>query len=359
MNKTKINFFKTPTFNMIVSGILMFFGAVLSMPYAGFLRTLPFMAVFGVLCEASKCSRKFTCAFAFAFAFVLYSVYGTGVLVSLLYGVISACLAILSMWAFKSWKTLVTKNYGKKKKSYYVLDAVGETLLFLLVFVLAFGNVFSFAKHDKVNTEYISKHYKDVVEKQFTYYDALDFKYKTNISFSDNEEKFGDENDCYISVKKGVLTDGFRDYCEDKMLKKTTLRLKQLLSMATPNPLDFEISNSYVEFENDEVLKLDSDGDDYLDRTVFVVSFYSVIENKADFYKLIEDYTNILKHDKSFTFKEILFCGGNASEILYTAVVNPETKEKDLTGLIHEFDEKEVLEYDITEKTYLDYWQNR
>lgn len=350
--------FKNSYTKIVLSGVLMYFAAVFAMPYLGVLRTIPFVAVLGVLCGVLNCSKKITCAFCAAFTFALYAVYGESIAVSLMFAAINSFLVVLSMWGFNSFKTLVTKQYGSRKLK-YIVDAVGETLLFVLIFVFAFGNAFTFAKKDDFATKYIDEHYEDNVEKKFTYYDAPSFCYKTTISFNDDEGKFGDENNYYISEKNGVLTDGFRDYCEDKMLVKTNLRLKQLLSMTTPNPLDFEISNSFVDFEKDEVLKLDADGNDYLDRTVFVVSFYSVVQNKGDFYKLVEDYTRILGHDESFTFKEIMFLGGNASDILYTAVVTPETKPKDFISLIHEFDEKEALSYGITEKTYLDYWQNK
>ncbi len=348
----------SPVLKFVLSGLLIFSGVLLVLPEAGALRTLPFLPMLAIAANFFYDDVKINCGFAVLFSFVMYCVQGVAIWKCAVIALLCALICLVSVYGAK----LVILAVKMKKSKYSIKRQLVKLVLCAAVCcvlsVLCFGNAYGYFSHDKQNKAYVNNHYSEQADVKFTYFDAFDFEYKTVVSFEDESVKYGDDNDFCISRKNGKITDNVRDYCEEKMLEKSVKKLKASLNRATPNPASYEVSNCFVKFEKNEVLAFDADGDNYLDRTVFVVSFYDFVNNKSDFDKLCTGYMEKLSENEDFTFNEILFLGGNAESLLYTAVVSPKTNINNIAAEIKDFDKDFVKGYGITEKTYLDYWQN-
>jgi len=164
----------------------------------------------------------------------------------------------------------------------------------------------------------------------------------------------GESDECYISKNKDMR----RDYLEGLLLDDAKKQLKVRLSNAVDM---FEITSAFIGFEQNEILDENAVYTEYLDRTSYVVSLYHIVSDRESFAKLCADCCRVLAKDEEFDFGEIVICGGNANEVLYTftvdkdSVQNVEIEE----SMIKDFDEKTLEKYGVTEKTVLDYWYNR
>jgi hypothetical protein len=219
------------------------------------------------------------------------------------------------------------------------------------------GNVFSFLAHDSANSRYISEHYDENVHKRYTSYEPAFGEYRTYVSFKDDGSVYGNDDSCYISVKKGVLTDGVRDLYESMMLEAANIKLASVISNAT---WGFHVAASDIDFEQDEVLKPDASLDDYMQRIGYVVCFDSIIgENEKDkFAPICRDAVYALKQS-GYKFESVVLCAGRADKVFYSVVVTPETELSDVDAMIEKFDESKLEEYNVSEEVVLEYWLNK
>ncbi len=350
----KTNFLKTPTFSMIVAGIVLFLGALCFVPEAGFLRTLPILVVCGALSSIAGAETLFCLVVSVVFNFSMYLFRGSHVGEALLFAVLSVLMVLCGIYVSRL-VLLYRKTEKKAVKKKCILYSAYALIAIIAANAILCGNIISFAVADSGNTKYISQNYKDTVDKKFTAYSLFDGQYKTYIGFVDGDTVVGDGNDCYISRKNGKLTDGRRDFFEDGMLEAANRMAALVVSGATDA---FEITESDIDFADGEILNANSDISEYHDRVGYVISFYSIVEDKEDFVKICHDSLAKFR-EYDYPYSEIVFCAGNASDVLFSMTVKPDTELTKLSGLAEEFEDNSVSHYGIDENTVLEYWYNK
>jgi len=227
--------------------------------------------------------------------------------------------------------------------------------LAVLVNILLCGNVIAALVYNSKNTDYIAEHYGDKVQKRYTAYSPLDGEYRTYIDFADGDVLLGRDNERYISHKGKKLTDGCRDYFEDKLLETANRRLSLVISEATDA---FEITESDIDLEYGEVLPDEPDIARYLDRVRYVVSLYSIVEQRETFEDICRDCVAKIG-EYEYAFDEIIICAGNSSEVLFSLTVKKGMTGDEVGQAIEDFAPEQVEHLGVTEKTVLDYWYNR
>lgn len=346
------------TLRMIIAGFVCFVGVLLFSDFTGVFRTIPFLLLCGFVCEKFlNVSLKFCAVVTFVMNLFLCFVNQRTIAVSFSLGLFSVLMLICGIYVGKLSEIFrnTDKKYVKNKCLRY------SALVILAVLVLNFfvcGNPVSFVLGDKSNTEYITKNYKDEVQKKYTLYSPLNFEYRTYIEFEDDTQEktivAGRDNERFVCVEEKNTKDGYRDYYEEKMLFYASRNLSSNVAKATDA---FEITACDIEFSKDEILDKNSGFEEYESRIGYVVSFYSILEDEKEFLSIVKDCVSVLGNNKA-QFCEIVFCAGNAHQILFSTVVTPETKLEDLEKAELVFDEKTVKKYGVTEMTILDYWLN-
>ena len=338
---------------MIISALLCFLGCLLYMPSADVLRTLPFIAVFAAAADVVYKELRYNTALVFVFSFSLLCFNGFELNYSAIYSVCGAVFAVAAIYGVRLLRASFKTNREELKKRCRI-RAVAVLVLCFALYMLLCGNLISVLMAKSENLGYIEKNYKDSVTVKYTDYDALSREYKTYISFRYDGNLVGEADACYISKNH----DGRREYLEDVLTSEMSKYLKLYLSEAVDM---FEITNSGLYFESDEVLPENADASHYEKKAWYVVSLYHTVDNKRDFAKLCSRCVSVLKENPEFKFSEIIICGGEADKVLYTFTLNKATLEKDgvTAAQVNDFDSGYMKKYGVTEKTYLDYWQNR
>ncbi len=335
---------------MIAAGLVCFAASVLYAPESGFLRTLPFMWICGFVCELLGVSFAFCSCVGGVLSLCVHLAFGKSVEMSVLCSAFAAFLVLAGHYASKLLRFLKQGSAGKSRSKCLLFLTLSVLVPFVLNAVFC-GNVVSSILCDAANTRYIETNYGDKVEISYTSYDLKSREYRTYISFNDGTTVVGVDDECFVSKN----TDGCRDYYEDKMLYEAEKKLSTLVAKKVDA---FEVTSSNIVFEKDEILPVDAVIDDYMNRAGYVVSFYGFVNNKAEFSSMCKACVEELK-DEGFEFCEIVFCGGNASQVLYSATVNQTNIPADINKLIKDFEESDVEKYGVTEMTVLDYWNNK
>ena len=350
----KQSFFKSPTFGMIASGLVVFLGVLAFLPEAGFIRTLPLMIVCGFVCERLCSNMLFYCVTAALLNFLMYLFRGSSIAGAFVYTLLAVVLVFCGVYVSKL-ASLAKKTSNKATKKKCFAYAAASVLVAAVVSVVMCGNVVSALIHDSRNTGYIEEHYGEKVQTRFTAYSPLDGEYRTYIDFADGEVLLGRDNEYFVSHKANLLTDGCRDYFEDKLLETADRRLSLVISEATDA---FEITESDIDLEYGEVLPDEPDIARYLDRVRYVVSLYSIIEQRESFEEICRDCVAKIS-EYEYAFDEIVICGGNSSEVLFSLAVKKGMTQDEVGQAIQDFAPEQVEHLGVTEKTVLDYWYNR
>jgi len=338
---------------MIIAGILCYVGVLLYMPNAGMIRTLPFVVLFAAIADVVYKEIKYTLLCAGLFTFVMLSINGNSIMYSAVFTLLGVVFSAIGIYGIRLLRAAYKTKNKELKKRCTVRSILVLAVCFVL-YMLACGNIFSFLAAQAENVRYIRDNYTDKVKIQYTSFDASEREYKTYISFKHDGYVVGESDECYISKNKDMR----RDYLEGLLLDDAKKQLKVRLSNAVDM---FEITSAFIGFEQNEILDENAVYTEYLDRTSYVVSLYHIVSDRESFAKLCADCCRVLAKDEEFDFGEIVICGGNANEVLYTftvdkdSVQNVEIEE----SMIKDFDEKTLEKYGVTEKTVLDYWYNR
>lgn len=346
-----------PALSFVAGVVILFVSTLLFMPAAGLLRTLPILVFAGAVCEMLKMSLAYSLLLTGVFNLCMYLVYSGNVGESLVYSVVAVALVFAGLYSVKLIRHAkkTAKTAVRKKCTIFCVAAVVAAVAVSFVFC---GNPVSFLKHESNNearVSFINEHFgDDCADKQFTAYDLKSGNYRTYIEFKHDGNIVGADNECYISTEKGIVTDCMRDYYEARMLDDAKKNLATAVMNATTA---FEITAADIEFENNELLGADALYEDYSERIGYVVSFYSIIDNKNDFHVLCKDVLSCIK-EQGISFDEIAFCAGTASDVLYSLKVDSETDSDSLSSRVCLFDEKHFSRYGINKENILDYWYN-
>ena len=352
-----------PTARMIIGAALIFIAVLLFMPQAGVFRTVPFLLFAGIASGLLNVKTVTCASLTGIFNMCVYSIYVGGVVDGIVYSVLAVVYVVIGVYIAK----LVVLVYNTKKPTARKKALVICVLCFAVVIVLSLifcGNTVSFIKKDADNTnriEYLNKHYGEYnkVIKKYTSYFPVAREYRTYVTFKDDGNIVGANDDCYISVKNDNLTDCVRIYYENKMLADAKKSLANIVKNTTNA---FEVTAANIVFQDEEILDGDSKYLVYQNRIGYVVSFYSIIENKNDFLSLCYD-TALELAKNGFEYNEVIFCGGTSSNVLFCVQVTPGiTYDELFTELTTSFDElfdSGILEkYGVSEEMILGYWNN-
>ncbi len=355
-NKSGKRIVSKPAFKMFAAGFVLFACALAFTPSAEVIRTIPLFVAGGAAAHALSVSAGMISSLSAVFTLCMYLASGRGVAEAVFYAVVSCLLATAGVYVIRfvraSKKT--QKNDVKKK---CITAAVTSVAVSLVLSMVLCGNAVSFLIKDSTNTEYIKKNYGETVEKRYTSYEALAAEYRTYVSFKDDGGVYGKADECYVKSGSDAVWDDVRNYYEQKILYTANARLASAVSKAT---WGYNITASDIAFENGEVLSSDAVADDYMDRVSYVVSFESIFtKNEKDkFVSICEDTVEAIS-ESGIAFERIVLCGGNATEVLFSLEVTPETSKKDVRDSVSDFDAKQVASLGVTEMTILDYWMNK
>jgi len=345
--------------SIVIPGVVLFLCAMLFTPTLGVFRTIPFFIAGGAVSAVFCSSSRMIYALAAVMTLCTYLASGRSVGQSVLFALVACLLSASGIYAYKfasAGKKTDNKNVRKK----CIGAAVSAVAVAVVLSLVLCGNVVSFIIRDAENTDYISRVKNSggaEMQKQYTAYEAFRGEYCTYVTFEDEGGVYGNADEFSISKRDGVLYDGVREYFEDKLLYDANARLANIVSGAT---WGFNITASDIAFENGEVIGTAEGFEDYAGRICYVVSFDSLIgENeKEKFVSVCQD--TVAEINKSgIAFDKIVLCGGNATDVLFSLTVTPETDVSDVENAIEKFDEKQVSPYGVTEMTILDYWKNR
>ncbi len=347
-------FFNNVNVKMIVSALAVFVGVLTYVPQASVIRSFPFVALFALVAYVLYPNVKCNVTVVFVLTFVMYCLYANTVLQSLVFSVVAVVVSLAAICCkFLAGKMRQSKSAALRKRCLIYLFVVAAVSLALYIFMC--GNVFSSYSNHAFNKEYVNKNYADKINVKYTNFDYKTLSYKTYIDFVDGVDKI-DENEYFISKKKGKITDGYRDYFEDKMLVSSEMYLSGIIENATDA---FRIVASEIDFENNEIISPDADYENYLERTSYVVGLYSIIDTKDDFERLCRDCISQLEENKEFAFERIVLCGGNSAKIKFALELDTKQTLQTATDNIREFSQDELSGFGISEKHLLDYWLNK
>lgn len=350
-----VQMYKNTNVKMLLSAFVLFFSVLLYIPQSSVVRSLPVILFFGALAFFVYPNLKYNLGILFSLSFVFHIVYANSlfdsILLSLLLLFYFMCSVLVLILVLKYSKEKSKSN--KKRCILYILVCFSCGVL---VYTLMCGNIFSAISSHNQNVKYIRKNYGDKITVMHT---SLDFRtqtYRTYIQFVDGGYNVGVDETRFVSEKSDKITDGYRDYFEDKMLKDSNVILTGIIENATDA---FEIAQSEIEFENGEVLSQTPDCREYFDRTSYVVAFYSIVNTKDEFLKLSEDCIAELSKQDEFAFEKIIFCAGNASEFKYILEYTPEMTENEIDEKIVQYSDKLLKNMGVTQKKLLEFWQNK
>ncbi len=336
---------------MLISGLLIFAGALLYMPQSGLVRTLPLLAVLAAVGNAVYNNMKYTAGCAFVFSFCLLSVNGSTLKASAVFSLLGALFALGGAYGLRLLSAgTKTKNALLRKKC--TVRGIAVLVITFVVYMMVCGNIIGafFARAE--NHKYVmclGESYIDELAVHHTSFDAVEREYKTYVTFTHDGERVGDKDDCFVSKTQDKIT----DYYKQLLLEDGKRSIKSTVSSAVDM---FEITNCGIALEKGTPVVTEKGYEEYAKDAWYVLSLYHMVDSKEDFTKLYDDCVKELENS---VFKEIVVCGGNASEVLYMATLSRNEEGVLSVGEVLDFDEKYVENYGVTEKTVLDYWYNR
>ena len=337
---------------LVLAALVIFVGVWLFLPKAGVIRTIPFLvfcaAGANILCR----DRRIIVGLAAVMTLFLYCADGNALSKAIFFTFAAAVLSYVGTFVCRMTQVCFTaKKAGTARKA--LVFGIAAIVVGIALYVSVCGNIFSAISNNSANSKYIKENYDGKVNKLYTYYAFPELEYRTVINFNDDGIFVGEDDDVYISRKGESITDGFRDYAEDKMLVSSSNLLKYAIGNATDY---FEISDADIDFDDGEVLTLDAEGKTYFDRTEYVVALYALVDDEDAFAKICRDCFMTLQVTSNFTYKSITFVAGDAKKMKYTLTVTPESTSDNLASEVKPFDESALEGFDATEDSILSYW---
>ncbi len=330
-------------FRFFIAGMLCFVAAYLTEPTLGAVATLPFMLVLpaaAYILYRNILQIGALCALGgFIFKHVLVSDFKAAVwfaIVCAFYGIAGAFCSKLLLKAHKN-------------KKLYIASAI-VFICGISVFALFHGTFFSNLSSKELNIQYLEATYP---EEEFTigatYYSAKDGCYLTEFVFSDNEVYRA-----RIGVKEGkknriVKVNGYRDYCEARLLQYGTDILLSYLSNYAHEGEDFALRRDKI--EETTLLTTDSVPEDFYGEMCYELAFYNIFPDESSFEVMCREYVSYIP--ESFEYQSIRFYGiGDDGEFEYSLTASPESTE----FISEPFDGKSFEKYTSDSDTHK-YWE--
>lgn len=358
---------KTDTLKNAISLCLLFGASLAFAPSAGIIRTFPIVFFGGVFAGFVGAGTIYCTLFSCAMTLCIYLVSARGVPEAVFFALTGAFLTIAGMYFAKLILLFVKTKKGvvrRRAAALAVLFAVASVLLCLILT----GNAFGYVKSNKANREYVAKSYGELAEVNYTCFDTFSREYRTYVTFSDiaeidgKETKifYGEDDSVYVGNKNGKLNDGVRNYFEEKIKVKAEHDIERIILGSS---YGFKVIKSDIDFPNDELVDMSKNYTEYLDRIAYVVNFDSIISKggRDRFASVCSEALKALKQSfetDGFVYDTIVFCAGDANDVIYSLTSDMNTEPDDAEELICEYDESQTEKYGVSEKDILRYWQN-
>lgn len=355
LNDTFRKLLRNTNAKMLLCALLLFISVILYLPQSSVIRTIPLVLLFSAASFGVYPNLVYNLGVHFTLSFLFYIVYGSSLIQSVIFSALAVFYSLCAIFIL----ILVLKYRGEKsainKKRCIMYIAVCFAVS-VIIYCFTCGNVFSATTAHSTNAKYVRENYGDKVKVMHTNFDFATRTYRTHIKFDDDGYKVGAHDMCFVSNKKGKITDGYRDYFEDKMLFDSQVILSGIIENCTDA---FQIAESDIEFENGEILSQNPDCREFFDRTSYVVAFYSIVNTKDEFSRLVKDcISELAKHDE-FTFEKIVFCAGNASEFKFILEYTHNVTTDKIDEMIVPYSDKLLKGTGVTGKTLMEFWQNK
>lgn len=205
--------------------------------------------------------------------------------------------------------------FGNRRKTTRVYSA-GILLLFLSlsIHLIVFGTFFGNLTSKELNENYIRTEYPDVeFTIESTYYSPKDGRYLTDAVFRDKEVYTAQ-----FSAPKGnkATIDGYKDYCEARLLEYGTKRLKSFLESHEHEGENFALRRSGISLA--DRLQSKAEPEDYYRYMMYDIAFYDVFTSKEAFIERCRGFVQYIPN--VFEFNSIRFYGiGNSGSFEYQA----------------------------------------
>jgi hypothetical protein len=342
MSKNVSKVKKTASFFAYV--LLIVLSAITLTNAGGFFRTIPFVLVLPALATFLYNKRELTSALTFLATFMVASAQSLDIKKAFL---LSVAAFIFSFAGIYIKRLLITAYVcdGKARKIFCIILACAFLLIGSAVYFTLFGNPVSALVSRADNIAYIKENYPErELEINETVYDFSHRRYFTNVSFMSDSPMNAD-----ISVKGGVIIDGYHNYYEYKYMSKRAQELSLIIYEAfrENTSVGCNIAKTDILFAPNKTA-----GETYSDM-VFDIYFGTQTADESTFAGKCKEYCEAI-NEKGFEYGALKFYGGYAGEFYYEMTV-PHDFPTDFYGNVLPFNEKHLVKRE-TEADYKEHW---
>lgn len=338
MKKTK----NLNTLKMFTAGIFCFVAAYLSEPTLGAVAAIPFIiilpAIAYIIYRRALHVIGFTALASLIFKCAFISDIPKAVIFALTCALYCAFAVVATM-------LLIAFCYNKNKKSAALSGVIFA--LTLAVYIVLNGTVFGNLNAEKTNIKYVNDTYpEETFTVGSTYYSFSDFCYVTEFIFTDGEVYIAK-----ISAKKdgSAKINGYRDYCEARLMQPGTNSLRAYLSNYGYEGTDFAVRPDRIETDTLLVTGLSPEG--FFKDMCYEIAFYYEFSDADSFSEMCKKYVDYIPD--VFDYHRITFYGfGEKDEFEYSL-----THIKGSTDYtVLPFDKKSFESY-TEDMTKQEYWE--
>ncbi len=314
-----------------VAGLLALTASYLTEPTLGAVAALPFIIVFTAI--AYLIYRR-------ALPLVGLSMLGAFVFKAAITSELSEILRFTAFCAFFSLATILAVKLPVLCKKLSKGAHIGASAVIIIVLIAVYsvfsGTFFGNITSKEANEKFIADSYPDT---EFTigstFYSFKDRCYLTEAVFRDKEvysARFSATSDGSAKI------DGYRDYCEARLLEYGTVTLRNYLTSYAHEGEDFALRRDRI--VTDGKLTAQSKPEDYYGKMCYEIAFYDVFADAKRFEDKCREYIEYIP--EVFDYYEITFFGfGEGDDFEYSLVYSRERNEYTVLP----FDSEEFARY--------------
>ncbi len=324
-----------------VAGLLCLIAAYLTEPTLGAVAALPFIIVFTAIAYLVYRRVLPLVGLSALGAFVFKAAIASELSEIRRFTVFCTIFSLASIFAVK-----LPVLCKKLSKGAHIGTSAVIIVLLIVIYSIFSGTFFGNITSKEVNENFIADNYPDT---EFTigstFYSFGDKCYLTEAIFRDKEvysARFSAHPDGSAKI------DGYRDYCEARLLEYGTVTLKNYLSSHAHEGEDFALRRDRI--DTDGKLTAKSEPEDYYGRMCYEIAFYDVFADADEFENMCREYIGYIP--EVFGYSEITFFGfGEGDDFEYSLVYSRELDKYTVLP----FDSEEFARYREDNDTHR-YW---
>ncbi len=283
---------------MFVAGILCFGAAYLSEPTLGAIATFPFIVILPAISYLIYRKALHIIGFTALASLIFKCAFVSDIPKAVIFAL--TC-ALYCAFAVVATMLLIAFRYNKNKKSAALSGAIFA--LTLAVYIALNGTVFGNLNAEKANIKFVNDTYpEETFTVGSTYYSPSDFCYVTEFIFTD-----GEVYSAKISAKKdgSAKINGYKDYCEARLLQSGTDSLRSFLSNYGYEGTDFALRRDRIETETLLVAGLNPES--FYSDMCYEIAFYYEFSDAESFADMCKTYIGYIPD--VFDYHSITFYG--------------------------------------------------